>query len=70
MDETMSSTWGTNWNTTATTTSGTNAFTVSTDDLWFPYYELSTWLPYDAPQYKPKWHIKLGYKNQLKTMWE
>jgi len=21
-------------------------------------------------KYMPKWHIKLGYKNQIKTMWD
>ena len=65
-------TWNINtWNTATTTTGGTNdTFTVSTDSMWYPYYMESTWLPYCEVEYKPQWHIKLGYKNQIKTMWK
>ncbi len=66
MNNYIDNTW---WETTATTTN-TNQFTVSTDDFWFPYYMESTWLPYHEVKYKPEWHIKLGYKNQIKKMWD
>jgi len=64
-----------NWYTTTTTTDGTSnnlTFTASTDaaTTWFPYYQESTWLPYDIKPYKPEWHIKLGYKKQLLSMWD
>ncbi len=76
MGEIMSNYYNNNiWNTTATTSDGTsnymsNTFTVSTDNMWFPYYMESTWVPYTEVKYKPKWHIKLGYKNQINRMWD
>ena len=72
MDETMNnySTAGT-WDVT-TTTSSTNTYDLTTDGAatWFPYYNESTWLPYDETDYIPKWHIAQGYKNQIKSMWD
>ncbi len=75
MDETISN--GTpSWTyptSTATTSNCTDTLTLSTLDdstVWFPYYMESTWLPYHEIKYKPEWHIKKGYKNQLKKMWD
>lgn len=53
---------------TTDTTAG-NTYSISTDDMWFPYYKESTWLPYYEKVYVPKWHIKMGYKNQINKMW-
>ncbi len=50
------------WN--ATTTTG------DCDTLWFPYYSEPDWEPYTVEKYEPKWHIKKGYKNQIKHMWD
>ncbi len=59
------------WNTTASTSdNATLTFsTAGTGNVWFPYYKESTWLPYDCENYCPKWHIRLGYKNQMRNMW-
>jgi len=55
------------------TTSGDVTSTINlndTNNTWFPHYMESTWMPYHYESYKPEFHIKLGYKNQLKTMWD
>jgi hypothetical protein len=60
MDETTNNvTW---WNTTSTTSDN--------NSVWFPYYSEPVWEPYVIEKYEPKWHIKEGYKNQLKHMWD
>jgi len=54
-------------------TAGDATSTINLNDsnnVWFPHYMESTWLPYHYTSYKPEFHIKLGYKNQLKTMWD
>ena len=53
-----------------TCTSDSPTFTFTTDNVWFPYYDESTWLPYHETKYTPKWHIELGYKKQIKSMWD
>ena len=64
----------TSWYNTASTSDGSSniTFTTATDvsNTWFPYYQESTWLPYHYKPYKPEWHIKLGYKKQLSSMWD
>ncbi len=55
------------WNSTANTSGN---YTLSTNDMWFPNYTESTWVPYVDEKYEPKWHIKKGYKNQIKKMWD
>jgi len=55
-----------------TSSAGDFTSTINLNDsnsMWFPSYPESTWIPYDVPPYKPKWHIKLGYKIQLSKMW-
>ncbi len=49
-----------------------NEMTSSTecDTMWFDGFTYTSWLPYKYEQYHPKWHIKQGYKNQMKHMWE
>ena len=60
MDEiTNNVTW---WNTTSTTCDNTG--------VWFPNYAESIWVPYTFEKYEPKWHIKKGYKYQIKHMWD
>ncbi len=57
----------------ATNTTSALAFTTNTTwDFLNNYY---TWpkgvSDYSIEKkYTPKWHIKLGYKNQIKTMWD
>ena len=41
-----------------------------TNNVWFPHYMESTWMPYHIIPYKPEWHIKKGYKVQLSKMWD
>lgn len=61
MDETMSNvTW---FNSTTSTSDGNTI-------LFSPMYNDSDWLPYVIPKYKPTWHINLGYKTQIKHMWD
>jgi len=55
------------------TTSGDVTSTIdltNVNSVWFPHYMESTWLPYHYESYKPEFHIKKGYKVQLKTMWD
>ncbi len=73
----MSNTWynttGTSDNITLTASTCDNfTFTGATDTsgVWFPYYQESTWMPYVETKYKPEWHIKQGYKYQIKHMWD
>jgi len=65
---------GTGSNITLTTsTAGDTTSTLNLNDpnnVWFPYYMESTWMPYHEIKYKPEWHIKVGYKIQLSTMWD
>ena len=73
MDETMNNySTASSWDLTTTTGSTINTYNLSTDGtgVWFPYYDESTWLPYIETKYIPKWHIKEGYKNQIKSMWD
>jgi len=65
MDETTNN--YTFWNSTATTSGNYN---LSVNDVWFPNYAESIWVPYVIEKYEPKWHIKKGYKYQLKHMWD
>ena len=60
----------TNNYTTWNNTSASDNITLTTSDVWFPYYTESRWLPYKEVKYIPKWHITQGYKNQIKTMWD
>jgi len=71
----LNSTDGTyvNNNTLTATTCVDTTSTINMNDtnsMWFPHYMESTWLPYHIEEYKPEFHIKKGYKIQLKTMWD
>ena len=64
------------WNdtfTAGTTASNTITFTNGTD-TGFSWYstiiEDKDWLPYCYDSYEPKWHILLGYKTQIDSMWD
>ena len=57
-------------NITFTTPTDTTSTLNLTNTTWFPYYQESTWMPYHEIKYKPEFHIKLGYKIQLNTMWD
>ncbi len=62
------------WNTSAISTTG-DAFTLTcngtaNDCYWYPIPEDKDWLPYHFDTYEPKWHITLGYKNQMEKMWD
>ncbi len=62
------------WNTSAISTTG-DAFTLTcngtaNDCYWYPIPEDKDWLPYHFKDYEPKWHITLGYKNQMEKMWD
>ena len=62
-----------NGTTLTASTSGDVTSTIDLTDVnsvWFPHYMESTWLPYHIIPYKPEFHIKKGYKIQLKSMWD
>ncbi len=51
-----------NWTTTASTTDcATLTLTNGTNDVWFPYYMESAWLPYKEVKYYPAYHLLKSY---------
>ena len=65
MDETMSNfatTGAYTWNNNTTSTDGVTT--------WITDFEFSSWDPYLFEKYTPEWHIKKGYKYQIKHMWD
>jgi len=65
MDETMSNfatTGAYTWNNSTASTEGITT--------WITDFEFTSWEPYLFEKYIPKWHIKKGYKYQIKHMWD
>lgn len=60
--------------TTTATTTDTNCLNLTFNTTWSfldNYYEWPKGVsdPSVEKKYTPKWHILLGFKNQIKTMW-
>ena len=84
-DNIWNNNWNSNWNYTddasnifynttsgsddITLTASTTTLTGSPEGMCFSYSTEPIWMPYHEIKYIPKWHIKLGYKNQIKIMW-